>query len=112
MVRHIHGRPSSVLVGKDGSIYTNAALTFVISKNTTLEIRYAQFVQHKDGKVDLRVVTDGRILTIEEKKKLLKMIYEKIGRDNIDLEIIQTDESNLIVTDRGKFSYVITEYKQ
>lgn len=112
VVRRIHGRPSSVLVGKDGSIYTNAALTFVISKNTTLEIRYAQFVQHKDGKVDLRVVTDGRILTIEEKKKLLKMIYEKIGRDNIDLEIIQTDESNLIVTDRGKFSYVITEYKQ
>ena len=112
VVRQIYGRPSSVLVGKDGSIYTNAALTFVISKNAGLNIRYAQFVQHQDGKVELRVVTDGRLLSMAEKESLLKMIHEKIGRNNIDINIVQTDKSQLIVTERGKFSYVISEYKQ
>ena len=49
---------------------------------------------------------------MSEKESLLKMIHEKIGRNNIDIDIVQTDKSQLIVTERGKFSYVISEYKQ
>lgn len=110
VVRRICGRPSSVLVGKDGSIYNNAALTFVVSKNSGLDIRYAQFVQHRDGQVDLKVVGNA-LLGEEGRQRLLGMIYDKMGHDNIDITIVETDVEHLTVSERGKFAYVISEYK-
>ena len=53
----IQGRSGNCIKGKDGSIYNNAALTFILTYSHN--IRYAQFIQKKNGKVLLNIVPEA-----------------------------------------------------
>lgn len=103
----VKGRSGSCLVGLDGSRYNAAALTFIVKDCKTL--KGCQFVQHKGGKVDLNVVAIGDAFSDADKKHILQLIETKCGKNAFDLQINQVDESDLIYSSRGKFSYVIQE---
>lgn len=104
-VKSVKGRSMSFIVGKDGSLYSDSALTFILKDGDT--IKYAQFIQQVDGSVDLNVVPMGASVSEYDKKHLLELINEKCGADAFDLRINEITENEIIYSSRGKFLFVI-----
>lgn len=102
----IQGRSGNCIKGKDGSIYNNAALTFILTYSHN--IRYAQFIQKKNGKVLLNIVPEA-VFSSQNLDELKQMIDLKIGLSNLELEINLIKEQDLIYTTRNKYSYIISE---
>ena len=105
-IDRIQGRSGNCIKGKDGSIYNNAALTFILTYSHN--IRYAQFIQKKNGKVLLNIVPEA-VFSSQNLDELKQMIDLKIGLSNLELEIILIKELDLIYTTRNKYSYIISE---
>ena len=99
-IDRIQGRSGNCIKGKDGSIYNNAALTFILTYSHN--IRYAQFIQKKNGKVLLNIVPEA----VFSSQNLIDL---KIGLSNLELEINLIKEQDLIYTTRNKYSYIISE---
>ena len=107
-IDRIQGRSGNCIKGKDGSIYNNAAMTFILTYSQN--IRYAQFIQKKNGKVLLNIVPEA-VFSSQNLDELKQMIDLKIGLSNLELEINLIKEQDLIYTTRNKYSYIISEYK-
>lgn len=105
-IDRIQGRSGNCIKGKDGSIYNNAALTFILTYS--YNIRYAQFIQKKNGKVLLNIVPEA-VFSSQNLDELKQMIDLKIGLSNLELEINLIKEQDLIYTTRNKYSYIISE---
>ena len=105
-IDRIQGRNGNCIKGKDGSIYNNAALTFILTYSHN--IRYAQFIQKKNGKVLLNIVPEA-VFSSQNLDELKQMIDLKIGLSNLELEINLIKEQDLIYTTRNKYSYIISE---
>ena len=105
-IDRIQGRSGNCIKGKDGSIYNNAALTFILTYSHN--IRYAQFIQKKNGKVLLNIVPEA-VFSSQNMDELKQMIDLKIGLSNLELEINLIKEQDLIYTTRNKYSYIISE---
>lgn len=105
-IDRIQGRSGNCIKGKDGSIYNNAALTFILTYSHN--IRYAQFIQRKNGKVLLNIVPEA-VFSSQNLDELKQMIDLKIGLSNLELEINLIKEQDLIYTTRNKYSYIISE---
>lgn len=105
-IDRIQGRSGNCIKGKDGSIYNNAALTFILTYSHN--IRYAQFIQKKNGKVLLNIVPEA-VFSSQNLDELKQMIDLKIGLSNLELEINLIKEQDLIYTTRNKYSYIISE---
>ena len=105
-IDRIQGRSGNCIKGKDGSIYNNAALTFILTYSHN--IRYAQFIQKKNGKVLLNIVPEA-VFSSQNLDELKQMIDLKIGLSNQELEINLIKEQDLIYTTRNKYSYIISE---
>lgn len=105
-IDRIQGRSGNCIKGKDGSIYNNAALTFILTYSHN--IRYAQFIQKKNGKVLLNIVPEA-VFSSQNLDGLKQMIDLKIGLSNLELEINLIKEQDLIYTTRNKYSYIISE---
>ena len=105
-IDRIQGRSGNCIKGKDGSIYNNAALTFILTYSHN--IRYAQFIQKKNEKVLLNIVPEA-VFSSQNLDELKQMIDLKIGLSNLELEINLIKEQDLIYTTRNKYSYIISE---
>ena len=105
-IEKVDGRAMTFIVGKDGTKYSNAALTFIFKDVEW--VKYSQFIQKEKGKVDLNIVPDGSVYK-ETEKELLQNIDKKIGLDNIDISIHQVSEKELIYTNRNKLMLVVNE---
>lgn len=105
-IDRIQGRSGNCIKGKDGSIYNNAALTFILTYSHN--IRYAQFIQKKNGKVLLNIVPEA-VFSSQNLDELKQMIDLKISLSNLELEINLIKEQDLIYTTRNKYSYIISE---
>ena len=105
-IDRIQGRSGNCIKGKDGSIYNNAALTFILTYSHN--IRYAQFIQKKNGKVLLNIVPEA-VFSSQNLDELKQMIDLKIGLSNPELEINLIKEQDFIYTTRNKYSYIISE---
>lgn len=103
-IKKILGRKSTCLIGKDGTHYSGALLTRVFKD--IISIDYAQFIQNTQGKVTLNIVTNNNF-SQNDKIKLDKIVHEQLGKNNFDIIINQIDKSQLIITQRGKFNYII-----
>lgn len=102
----VDGRTNLYLLGLDGTKYSDAGLTLIPKE--ILSIKYAQFVQLGNGKVDLNIVLyQNTTITESNMNKLYKMIDDKIGLNNIDLSINIIDESQIIYSKRGKFNMIV-----
>lgn len=94
------------IIGRDGTKYSNAALTFIFKEANG--VRYSQFVQKIPGKVELNIVSDDSY-TDDVEKQILHNINEKIGIDNINVTIHYVKEEDLVYTKRNKLMLVINE---
>lgn len=105
-IERVDGRAVSVIYGKDGTPYSDAALTFVFKD--VPGVRFAQFVQKEKGKVLLNIVPD---INFSEKSKKIVMdgLERTIGLRNIDLNLELIDEKKLVLTKRGKLILVVNE---
>lgn len=105
----LDGRTNLYLLGRDGTKYS-AGLTLIPKE--ILAIKYAQFVQLGNGKVNLNIVPyQNTPINESHIDKLNKMIDDKIGLNNIDLSINIIDESQLIYSGRGKFNFIVNRKK-
>ncbi len=105
MVKRVEGRSVSFIIGKDGTKYSDAALTFIFKE--THGIRLAQFVQNEVGKIFLNVVPESNF-SEKDKDEILKNIDQKIGKENIDVDFRLIDESQMQYTKRNKLALVIS----
>lgn len=103
-IEKVDGRALTFIVGKDGTKYSNAALTFIFKDASG--VRYSQFVQKEQGKVDLNIVPDESY-SDEVEKHILYNINTKIGIDNINVTIHYVKEKDLIYTKRNKLMLVV-----
>ena len=95
----------SNIVGKDGTRYSDAALTFIFKD--VPNVRKAQFIQNEPGKVTLNIVPD-RDFKQSEQNIILSLIDEKMGLRNIDVDIQLINEAELKYTKRNKLALVIS----
>lgn len=105
MVKRVEGRSVSFIIGKDGTKYSDAALTFIFKE--THGIRLAQFVQNEVGKIFLNVVPESNF-SEKDKDEILKNIDQKIGKENIDVDFRLISESQMQYTKRNKLALVIS----
>lgn len=105
-IEKVEGRAMTFIIGKDGTKYSDAALTFIFKD--TSGVRYSQFVQKEQGNVDLKIVSDESY-SDEVEKHILYNINKKIGIDNINVTIHYVKEQDLIYTKRNKLMLVVNE---
>lgn len=105
MVKRVEGRSVSFIIGKDGTKYSDAALTFIFKE--THGVRLAQFEQNEVGKIFLNVVPESNF-SEKDKDEILKNIDQKIGKENIDVDFRLIDESQMQYTKRHKLALVIS----
>lgn len=104
-IERIEGRSISYIVGKDGTKYSDSALTFIFKK--VHGIRFAQFVQNKIGKVIVNIVVEPTF-NDDDKKCILKYINQTVGTENMDIEVRLIPESELQYTKRNKLALVVS----
>lgn len=104
-IERIEGRSISYIVGKDGTKYSDSALTFIFKK--VHGIRFAQFVQNKIGKVIVNMVVEPTF-NDDDKKCILKYINQTVGTENMDIEVRLIPESELQYTKRNKLALVVS----
>lgn len=108
-IKKVEGRAMTYIVGKDGTKYSDAALTFIFKDAEG--IRYSQFIQKEKGKVDLNIVPDSSF-SEETVKQLVGNIDTKIGLGNMEVNIQSVSEDELKYTSRNKLILVINEMLQ
>lgn len=106
VVKKIDGRAISYIIGKDGTRYSDAALTFIFK--STNNVRFAQFVQKEKGSIQINIVPN-EAFNIDNKKEILNLIDEKIGLSNMDVKISQISQDGLIYTRRNKLALIINK---
>ncbi len=105
MVERVEGRSASFIIGKDGTKYNDAALTFIFKD--AHGVRLAQFVQNEVGKIILNIVPENDF-SENDKEEVLKNIDQKIGKKNMDVDFRLIDESEMQYTKRNKLALVIS----
>lgn len=104
----IHGRLNANIIGCDGTPYIGTSLFLVMRVNAP--IRYAQFVQHRNGHIDLNVVPHkGLRIEKAHRDELYKKLDTVIGLDNLDISVNEVNETDIIYTGRGKYNLVVNE---
>lgn len=105
-IERVDGRALSVIYGKDGTPYSDAALTFVFKD--VPGVRFAQFVQKEKGMVNLNIVPDDTY-SDENCKIVMEGIEKTIGLGNMDITISLVKQEDMKLTKRGKLALVVNE---
>ena len=105
-VKSLNGRAASFLVGKDGTMYGDASLTFIF--RDTPEVQFAQFIQEKPGRVILNIVV-GQSFDQDSRDRLLSNIDKKMGLSNMNVEIHEVDRQQLKYSSRGKLALIVSD---
>lgn len=105
-VKSLNGRAASFLVGKDGTMYGDASLTFVFRDSP--EVNFAQFIQNKPGEAILNIVV-SQAFDKDSKVRLLSNIDKKMGLNNMDVEIHEVDRQQLKYSSRGKLALIVSD---
>jgi phenylacetate-CoA ligase len=104
IIDSIYGKAADNILTKDGTKIGRLFFTDVEN------MKLAQVIQHERGVITVNIVPDG-IFSEKDKIKLLKNIDERIGLNNIDVNISIVDYSQIIYTKRNKFRQVISTVK-
>ena len=109
-IKAVKGRAMLFISGKDGTLYSDSALTFILKDCESA--KYTQFIQYEDGHVDMNIVTFGGEFPQNDRQRVMDLLEQTIGLDNIDIRINEITEKELIYTSRGKFSLVVNKRAQ
>lgn len=107
IVHHIDGRTMNYIIGKDGTRYNAAALTYLAKAIPNILI--VQLVQDTVGYLKVNVIPHNKDLTETERTEAEKAINTIIGLDNMDysLNIIRSEQ--LIYTKSNKLSLIVNQ---
>ena len=100
----IRGRIAECIIGKDGSRYSGAALTYFVKGIPN--ILGLQLVQKEKGKMSVHVIPDQGFDMSGETVKAV--VNNQIGLDNIDYDWKVIDPNELIYSKSGKLSLIYT----
>lgn len=105
-IERIDGRAIAYLIGKDGTEYSDSALTFIFKE--ARGVRFAQFVQTKKGETALNIVADDSF-TDDSKSEILRLIDERCGLDNLKVSIRLISEDGLRLSRNHKLALVVSD---
>lgn len=106
-IKAVKGRAMLFIKGKDGTLYSDSALTFILKDCESA--KYTQFVQYEDGHVDMNIVTFNGALPDKDRQRVMELLDQTIGLNNIDIRINEIKETELIYSARGKFCLVVNK---
>lgn len=103
MIIKVLGRIDDYLVCKDGSRVTR--VDFVEDGD---HIKACQWIQHREGELEVRIVPDEGF-TEKDKVFVLKETIDRVGADNMDIEVRLVSMDELVLSKRGKFRLIVNE---
>lgn len=103
-VKSIEGRLDDIIITKNGSKIGRLGFLFMNLKG----IKKAQIVQTQIGIIDVNIVPDG-IFRSEDQEYLKDIIDQRIGLNNIDLNINLISENDIIYTKMNKFRVIVSK---
>lgn len=105
-IKRILGRDEDYVICKDGSKVMRLDFLLKGIKN----VKFSQIIQEKIGYMKICIVPDINY-SINDQEEILKRIYERIGKNNIEVSFNLIKESDLIKGARNKFKYIISKIK-
>ena len=106
VVSEIIGRTDDVLWCKDGSMVTR--VDFIEEGE---HIKACQWIQHKKGKLELRIAPDEGF-TEKDKDFVVKETLKRCGHGNMDIEVKVCGMDEMIYSKRGKFKLIINNLQE
>ena len=101
IVKRIEGRKDDYVICKDGSMVSR--IDFIESGK---HFKACQWVQIEKGKVQILVVPD-KGFTEQDALFIKDATLERVGHDNLDIELKFVCAEDLIYTKRGKFRLIV-----
>ncbi len=105
VIRRIIGRVDDYVICKDGSMVSR--IDFIESGK---HFKACQWVQNEKGKVQILVVPE-KGFTEQDALFIKDATLERVGHDNLDIELKLVSVDDLIYTRRGKFKLVVNRLK-
>ncbi len=103
----ISGRSADCIVGKDGTRFNGAALTYFAKAIPNIQV--VQLIQQKVGAMEVCIVPEN-CFSEADKLEIRNVVDNILGLDNIDysVKIITTEE--LRVANNGKMSLIVSDF--
>ena len=103
VIHKIIGRVDDYVICKDGSMVTR--IDFIESGK---HITACQWVQSEKGKVTILLVPDEGF-TKGDEQFVKDATWERVGHDNLDIDLKVVSLNDLIYTSRGKFKLIVNQ---
>ena len=106
IIKKIHGRDEDYIICKDGTYVKR--LDFIFKK--TSHVNAAQLIQNEKGNVIIKIVPDQGF-NESDSQCIKESLWERVGKENliVDIELVSLNE--LTYTSSGKFKYIINNIK-
>lgn len=101
LVKSVVGRTDDYVICKDGSMVSR--IDFIEDGE---HIKACQWVQDEMGKVSVLIVPDDKF-TEKDLLFVKEATLERVGLDNLDIEVKTVSWDKLIYTSRGKFKLIV-----
>lgn len=106
IIKKIHGRDEDYIICKDGTYIKR--LDFIFKKSN--HVNAAQLIQNEKGNVIIKIVPDQGF-NESDSQCIKESLWERVGKENliVDIELVSLNE--LTYTSSGKFKYIINNIK-
>jgi phenylacetate-CoA ligase len=108
-IERIHGRTTDCIIGKDGTHFSGAALSYFAK--AIPNISTVQLIQEEVGKMFVHLVPDTNFSTNDE-AKITGVVREILGADNIDYSVRKISVEELQYAKNGKLSLIVSKIKK
>lgn len=102
----INGRSTDCIVGKDGTRFSGAALTYFAKAIPNIQV--VQLIQPEMGKMEVRIVPDT-CFSEQDKSEVQNVVDNIFGLDNIDYSIRMIKTEDLRIANNGKLSLIVSD---
>lgn len=102
IVKKIHGRDEDFVICKDGTKLKR--LGFIMKEASN--VKATQLIQDAIGEIKILIVPESNF-TEKDRDKILSAFWDRVGKNNMDVEVVKTSMEDLVYSKRGKFKYII-----
>lgn len=102
IVKKIQGRDEDFVICKDGTKLKR--LGFIMKEASN--VKATQLIQDAIGEIKILIVPESNF-TEKDQDKILSAFWNRVGKDNMDVEVVKTSMEDLVYSKRRKFKYII-----
>lgn len=102
IVKKIQGRDEDFVICKDGTKLKR--LDFIMKEASN--VKATQLIQDAIGEIKILIVPESNF-TEKDQDKILSAFWNRVGKDNMDVEVVKTSMEDLVYSKRRKFKYII-----